>query len=161
MKKNIMKRNLVLLVCALLIYSVIHSAMAKFQTVAEDIKTNPKIVAMFERRVELKKQKAKHFKALYDVATLPVSEYNAAQIEVVNAEIALYRYSGERKKLLTALQEKLDLTQKQCMTVEIGHGQGTIAIDHLCDAQVALIDAELELELEKESQTHHTTKTKK
>ncbi|MDR1385067.1 MAG: hypothetical protein LBJ67_14635 [Planctomycetaceae bacterium] len=110
------------------------------------------LITTLEKRVELKKQKFTAFKAYMEAGIIPEAQYIDAQIETANAEIDLYRYMGKQKELITTLEEKLNLSKKNYKSVEGYFDSGKITPEQLADTQVTVIDAELELKLEKNLQ---------
>ncbi|MDR0610304.1 MAG: tetratricopeptide repeat protein [Planctomycetaceae bacterium] len=119
----------------------------------QDIAPDPECTVLLKRRVELKEEKLKKIEDAYRSGICRYFDYNVAKTAVVDAKIVLYRYTGERKELMTTLEEKLNWSKEQYRAVEAVYKVGATLSDQLIDAELAMIDAELELKQEKNLQT--------
>lgn len=64
--------------------------------------------------------------------------------ELAATEIELYRYTGEREKLLAALDAKVEALTNKLHSVNAGRQAGTIKLEILCETETQLLDALLE-----------------
>jgi len=72
------------------------------------------------------------------------SQLTEVHAGLYTAEIELYRHTGERDKLLAAMQSKVDVLREKLRAVMVGYELNTVPLDVVGTTEIQLLDALLE-----------------
>ncbi len=108
---------------------------------------DPDYRALLEKRVEIARVKYDMFKAMSQAGHPKGTAiaYMSAELALRSAEIGLYRYTGEKEKLLAAAEGKVNVAQQALQGVKAGFESGSMGYPDLGEAELALAEAEYEL----------------
>jgi hypothetical protein len=109
--------------------------------------TDPDYIKLFQQRRAIAIEKFRSVEAKSSAGAKggePEYYYNA-QIAVADAEVALYRVTGEKEKVRLALEQKLKWTKMNQEYFETADASGSTTREKVLDAKTAAIEAEIEL----------------
>ena len=107
---------------------------------------NQDYIDLLKKRVEIAQRKFEQTEARF-MAGAPdgrATNLLKAKIEHTEMVIALYRQTGEREKLLAALEQKMKEAKELSRAAEASVQSGTMGHDDLNEAELALAEAEYE-----------------